>query len=723
MRGALRRWSGGWIASIAIGGTVLLAAQQPAPQQPAEQAPATQQPANQQPADQQQAERTQQPPIRTGINFVRVDVIVSDGKGQPVTDLEAEDFSISEDGKPQKVESFTLVKIDNTAQVEDRPVTSIRNDYDEEREAARPDVRLFVILLDDYHVRLGNSMAVRKPLTEFIQNSLGPADMVALMYPLTPVADIRFSRDRDALIGAIEKFEGRKFDYRPRNPIEERYAYYPAAVVERLRNQLTMGALKAAAFRMGGLREGRKSIIFVSEGFTGTLPPQLNDPVASMPGFRNPARGRATPDSSAEMDRAEFFNTVDLNSEMRDVFEVANRQNTSIYPVDPRGLGAFEYDINETVGQQTDRRALNSSLDTLRVLADNTDGRAILNRNDLAVGMRQIIRDSSAYYLIGYTSTQAPTDGKFHKIEVKVARRGVDVRARKGYWAYTAEDAARALAPPAPEPPSAVTTALNAIAEPARGRPARFWIGTNKGENGKTRVTFAWERIATVPGDRRETEPAARVVLNAMTPDGRPIFRGRVPDQPSAAEALVSSNGTSSPPPATSTSSAAAGAPAGSVATFEAPPGQLQMRITVEGMRGQVIDSVTRELTVPDFTKVEVTMGTPRVFRGRTVRDLANIRANPAAVPTADRDFSRAERLLVRVDAYTPGGVTPKVTARLLNRNGQKMSDLPIQTPAGGSAELEFALSALPAGDYLIELNAAAESGTAQEMIAFRIGR
>jgi hypothetical protein len=140
-------------------------------------------------------------------------------------------------------------------------------------------------------------------------------------------------------------------------------------------------------------------------------------------------------------------------------------------------------------------------------------------------------------------------------------------------------------------------------------------------------------------------------------------------------------------------------------------------------MRGQVIDSVTRELTVPDFTKVEVTMGTPRVFRGRTVRDLANIRANPAAVPTADRDFSRAERLLVRVDAYTPGGVTPKVTARLLNRNGQKMSDLPIQTPAGGSAELEFALSALPAGDYLIELNAAAESGTAQEMIAFRIGR
>src|SRR4029453_12183000 len=136
------------------------------------------------------------------------------------------------------------------------------------------------------------------------------------------------------------------------------------------------------------------------------------------------------------------------------------RSTRSICPVYPRGLGVFEYDINETVGQNTDLRGLNASLDTLRVIADNTDGRAILNRNDLAVGMQQIIRDASAYYLLGYTSTQAPTDGKFHKIEVKVARRGVDVRARKGDCAFTAADAPRALAPPKPEAPPAVTAAL-----------------------------------------------------------------------------------------------------------------------------------------------------------------------------------------------------------------------------------------------------------------------
>ena len=192
------------------------------------------------------------------------------------------------------------------------------------------------------------------------------------------------------------------------------------------------------------------------------------------------------------------------------------------------------------------------------MLADNTDGRAILNRNDLAVGMQQIIRDSSAYYLLGYTSTQAPTDGKFHKIEVKVARRGVDVRARKGYWAFTAADAARALAPPKPEAPTAVTAALNAIAEPARGRPARFWIGTGKGENGLTRVTFAWEPVPPALGERRETEPAARVSLIASATDGSPLFRGRVPEGDIAVPAAPPP-----PPPSDAAAATAATAPAG----------------------------------------------------------------------------------------------------------------------------------------------------------------
>ena len=76
------------------------------------------------------------------------------------------------------------------------------------------------------------------------------------------------------------------------------------------------------------------------------------------------------------------------------------------------GWPPFEYDINQGVGLQVDRKHLDMGLDTLRALADNTDGRAIINRNDLGKGMQQIMRDASGYYLIGYNSSQAPTDGQ-----------------------------------------------------------------------------------------------------------------------------------------------------------------------------------------------------------------------------------------------------------------------------------------------------------------------
>jgi len=679
---------------IALGLIALLlpaaGAQQP-PQQPP---PATPPPATPPPA-----QDPQRPIFRAGINFVSVDVIVSDKNGNPILDLKPEEFSVSEDGKAQKIEQFSVVKIDPLDQVEGPSNGPIRTQEDEQREAARPEVRLFTILLDDYHVRRGNDMAVRKPLIDFIQNQLAPADMVAIMYPMTPVNDISFTRNRASLISAIEKFEGRKFNYTARNEFEEQYTYYPAATVERIRNQITMGALEAAAIRMGGLREGRKSIIFVSEGLTESLPPQLNDPVAALPGFGNPNRNNAQAQTD---EREDWARKTDMLTELRRVFQTVNTQNTSIYSVDPRGLAVFEYGINEGVGLQQDSQGLKTSLDTLYTLSNNTDGRAIVNRNDLAVGMKQIMRDSSGYYLLGYTSSAAPSDGRFHDIKVNVTRRGVQVRARKGYWALTKEDISRATAPPKPPPPVAVTKALTELAEPPGGRAARFWVGTSKGDAGRSRVTFVWEP-GTSEGVKSQGAPAARVQLTAVTSEGRPVFRGRVPEGASAA-------------PSTTVA-------AGGSATFEVPPGQLQLKMTVETEGGQVLDSNTRELTVPDYTKVQVSLGTPRLYRGRTARDLQAIRADPSATPAVERLFSRTERLLVRVESYGPGGTTPAVTGKLLNRAGAMMSELTLQAGPNGAFETELPLSALAAGEYLIELTATSESGSTQDTIAFRVGR
>src|SRR6185503_8515969 len=209
-------------------------AQQGQPAQP--QPPAAQAPAGQ-PAPPVIPGQDAQPVFRGGINFVRVDVIATDNKAQPVLDLKQEEFEVLEDNQAQKVEQFRLIKVDGNPKPGDPPPREIRNRDDEESEAARDDVRIFAILLDDYHVRRSNSISVREPLIRFIQNQLRPNDMVAVMYPLTPVTDVSFTRDHAKIIGAINAFEGRKYDYRPMNQLEENYARYPTDAVERIRNE------------------------------------------------------------------------------------------------------------------------------------------------------------------------------------------------------------------------------------------------------------------------------------------------------------------------------------------------------------------------------------------------------------------------------------------------------------------------------------------------------
>jgi len=678
---------------------------------------AQQPPAQQQPPPQQATPDPPQPPpiFRAGINFVRVDVIISDNKGNPVADLQQGDFEVTEDGKPQKIETFKLVKLDGgTADSIKEPPREIRNDYDEEMEAARDDVRLFAIFLDDYHVRRGASLAVRNPLTTFIQNNLGPSDMIGIMYPLESTASVRMTRNHSAVMRGLAQFMGRKYDYEPKNQYEETYAHYPAEIVEKVRNQVSLSAIKALIVHMGSLKEGRKALILVSEGYTSILPPQMRNADATMPGSGNPAYGNPMAGTNdPNEDRASWLAGLDMDSDLREVYDAANRNNVAIYAVDPRGLPGFEFDINEGIGLQADSKYLNATMDTLRLLSEQTDGRAIVNRNDLAIGMKQITRDSSAYYLIGYNTANAPTDGKFHTIRVKVKRPGVQVRARKGYWALTQQDAARALAGPRPGPPKPVEAALSAaVARPSRASVVRTWIGSSRGENGKTRVTFVWEPLPKLPGDRPREEPA-RVSLTAISPDGAPYFRGRVP----AATPVGASAGNG-----TGAASGAAVPRLPQRVTFDVNPGKVQLRLSVEGVDSQVLDSETREIVVPDLTSAQPLMGTPAVFRARTAREFALLRTATDNVPIAGREFSRVEHLLIRVPTYGPGDTMPPLHARLLNREGSAMNDLQVEpAPTRGEQQVDLPLAALPPGEYVVEIRVGDQDGDAKELFAFRV--
>jgi VWFA-related protein len=680
------------LAGLLFALAAAISAQEPAAPQPQPGAPPETQaapPASQPPQD----PATGQPIFRTGINFVRVDVIATDRQGNPVMDLTRDDFEVSEDNKPQTVETFRLVQIKSTPL--EYTSRTIRTREDEENAAADDNARIFVFFLDDYHVRLGNSMAARRPLSDFVRTELAPADLIAVMYPLTPLDAVVLTRNHEAVARVLEQFEGRKFNYEPRNAIEMQYSHQPTEVVERLRRQVSLSALRGLSIKLGALREGRKAIVLVSEGYVAMLPPQMRDASAQMPGLGNRARyNPLAGENSLAEDRARTMAEFDMQRELQDVFDAANRANAAIYAVDPRGLSTGEFDISENVGMRLSQDALRSTMASIQVLAENTDGRAIVNRNDLAKGMEQIIRDSSAYYLLGYNSTQAPQDGKFHAIRVRTKRSGVQIRARKGYWALTPVETARATAPPKPGPPPAVTRAIASIS-PAGGnrRYVRTWFGTAPGENGRTRMTFVWEAVPPTPGMRRE-DPTG-VALTVASPAGDEYFSGRVP---------------------------VAGGVRGT-ASFDVKPGRVRVRMAVE--RGsEALDTEEREVTVPDLTAPDLVLGTPRLFTARNGREFQEISSDLTLTPTASREFRRTERLLVRFNAFGKPEGPLTITARLLNRQGQRMADLPVTPPAGDGAPnvVDLPLASLAMGEYLLEISASANGQlAATELVAFRV--
>jgi hypothetical protein len=181
-------------------------------------------------------------------------------------------------------------------------------------------------------------------------------------------------------------------------------------------------------------------------------------------------------------------------------------------------------------------------------------------------------------------------------------------------------------------------------------------------------------------------------------------------------------------PPGGGTAPAGA-APAGAAAkvapqrvTFEAAPGKVQLRLSVEGADSQVLDTETREITVPDLTGAQPLLGTPAVFRARTAREFQQLRTATDLVPLAAREFNRIEHLLIRVPTYGPGGTVPPLRARLLNRAGQPMNDLLVEaSPVAGEQQIDLPLAALPPGEYVVEIRAGDQDGDAKELFAFRV--
>lgn len=609
-------------SAAALAALVTLGAQQPVPAPPPAQPPATQQdppPASQQP-----------PVFRAGTNQVRVDVTVLDRKGQPLTNLTKEDFEVREDGVPQAIDTIKLVEATGEAPENDTSLP-IRSPQHAAVEAARDDIRVFVIFWDEYHIgQMAPAIRAREALGNFVQFAFGPTDLVAVTDQLTPSDAIRFTRDRRALADQVHKLTGRQGVYLPARSAVEEAQMYRSRDIEMLRSQVTTSALDATIAFLGSIKEGRKAILFVSQtiGRVGTGP----------------------------MD-----NFTWLDGAIR----LANAHNTSIYTFDPRGL-----DLNIRPS------------DILHSLASATGGKQFAS-NEPAQALREVVKNSSAFYLLGYASAKNPADGKFHKIAVRVKRPNVEVRARTGYYApsTTEMESARTKAAADAAPPEISNALATIVDAPNITVAGDLWVGAAPGPDGKPRITAAWTP--------RDGVVDKAVSLRASGEDGHVYFDGPV---------------------------------AGNRVSFDAAPGVLRLRRILLGTDGGAGDRAEARLEVPDFAAAPLSIASPVVFRGRTPLELRAIQASPDPPPFAGRQFERTDRIIVRFTMVGPSAGDATVTADLLSRRGAKLATLPLKNVAGRGYELDLPIGSIARGEYVIAIEASRGADQARTLVSFRVG-
>ena len=431
-----------------------------------------------------------QPTFRTGANYVRVDMYAT-RDGKPIEDLKVDEIDILEDGVLQKIDTFEHVRVRTAPQ----EVRVEPNSIAQSREmAGNPRARIFVIFLDTYHTQIEGSATMRQPLINFIDRVLGPDDMVALMTPEMSATELTLGRKTTVITKLLERewLWGRRgrLNGVDNDEIEDQYdACYPDVVPEtkgiaqemkaRRREKLTLDALEDLMVHVGGMREERKAVVAVSEGWllfrqNQQLARRLEDRGVS-PGdvLLRPPRPRpsdtsqvgGSPRVKCDSDRMALAN-LDHEFRLRQLTQDANRGNVTFYPVYARGLVAFDAPIgpDRPPSLNVDAANLKARQDTLRFLADETDGTSIINTNNIDGMLRRIVDDLSSYYLMSYYTTNMKLDGRFRSIAVRVKRDGVRVRARKGYRGYTSAELSRGgTAPAAPESAAAVTAAITPV--------------------------------------------------------------------------------------------------------------------------------------------------------------------------------------------------------------------------------------------------------------------
>lgn len=364
--------------------------------------------------------------------------------------------------------------------------------------------------------------------------------------------------------------------------------------------------------------------------------------------------------------------------DLQGLIRAASRHNVAIYSFDPRVAGEASTALPAVA---------DGEWSPLGTLASETGGETAVGSSHLDAAFQRVARDLDAYYLLTYTSSHEG-EGRFYDVQVRTKAAGAQVKTRTGYWAplraelFTGNDSR-------PGPPPRLLKRSPLI---------DTWMGVMVDPDGAQQVLFTWQPATLRNRPRPGSEPSV-VSLRVTTREGAVLYEGEI--RPPRAQL---------------------GPVREEAALFAADPGRIQLDLEILAADGSPLDKAAHDVDVPDVNKADPLILPPQVFRCTSAREFREVSADPAAAPVPAREFRRTDRLLVRVPAHSPSGARISLSARVINRMGQVLREVPAMKPlAGAATQFDLPLGWLAPGDYTLELRAKNAAGDAREVIRFRV--
>ena len=646
----------------------------------------------------------QGPTFKVRVDYVEVDIVVTDKQSRLIRDLKKEDFQVLEDGKAQSITNFTLVDI--PVERADRPLFAALPIEPDVKTNERPfDGRVYVMVIDDLHTRFGRSLRVKAAAKQFIERHLGANDLMAIVHTAgANDASQEFTSNKRLLLAAVDKTQGRKLDSATINKTNEFNRTRdirsqgdplndPDDAERSFNARNTLDTLRNVADWFGSVHGRRKAILFVSEG----IDYDINDMI--------PGNGSNHNGASMIMDST------------RDAIASATRSNVAIYGIDPRGLtdlgdesievGSFPDDTSLGVGTGSLYNEIRLSQDSLRTLSEETGGFAVVNKNDFTTAFQRIVEDNSSYYVLAYYPPD-PRPGRFHKIDVRVTRPGVTVRARRAYVTPKKTDVpTNTKSVTTPEVREALDSPL-----PVSGLTMHVFVAPFKGTAPNASVLLGVE----LRGRDMQLSPNDKIQLSYVAIDANGKIKGGNTDSLTMT-ALK---------PETKTRIEQTGLRL--LNRMDLPPGKYQVRVAAQDSAANHVGSVQYDLQVPDFAKAPFSIsGLVLTSPGAAVMPSPRVDEQMKVVlpgpPVAMRTFAQNDEVALFAEVYDNEAKSPHkvdITTTVTADEGKvmfKADEVRDSTEIGGQRggygyQARIPMRDLAPGRYVLKVEAHSRLGS-----------